>query len=195
MAKHLDTDIFPDFTVALMHGRMKSKEKEEIMEGFRGGEIDILVATTVVEVGVDVPNASLILIEHAERFGLAQLHQLRGRIGRGEKQSYCLLFGQGETDTAQQRLQIMTETNDGFRIAEEDLRIRGPGQFFGTAQHGLPDLKIADLLRDTDLLRMARRDAFALAKADPHLPGPFGATLRQALSETFGDDVALVDVG
>lgn len=193
--KFLQTEVFPEFNVGLLHGQMERTEKAQTMEAFRAGKIHILVATVVIEVGVDVPNATIMVIEHADRFGLAQLHQLRGRIGRGEQKSYCLLFADQGSETSQQRLQIMSDTNDGFRIAEEDLRIRGPGEFFGTSQHGLPDLKIADLLKDTDLLRMARRDAFDLARADPQLSGPFGATLRRALRQTFGDTVALVDVG
>jgi len=193
--KILQAKIFPEFKVALLHGQMERELKQRIMEDFRRRKIDILVATVVIEVGVDVPNATIMVIEHAERFGLAQLHQLRGRIGRGDQQSYCLLFGEAGTETAQQRLEIMTQTNDGFRIAEEDLRIRGPGEFFGTAQHGLPKLKIANLLEDMDILQMARRDAFALAKKDPELKAPQHQALRRALRETFGEDLILGDVG
>lgn len=193
--EHLQKDIFTEFDVGLLHGQLDRREKQQIMENFRRKKIDILVSTVVIEVGVDVPNATIMVIEHADRFGLAQLHQLRGRIGRGDKQSYCLLFADAGTDQAQQRLDIMTRINNGFDIAEQDLRLRGPGEFIGTSQHGMPELKIADLLRDLDLLRLARRDAFALAKADPDLRLPEHAILRQVLLEQFGDDIKLVDVG
>jgi len=193
--EYLQREVFAEFTVGLLHGQMDHREKQQSMADFRSGKINILVATVVIEVGIDVPNATIMVIEHADHFGLAQLHQLRGRIGRGEAQSYCLLFGQARTEVAQQRLEIMTKTTDGFRIAEEDLRIRGPGQFFGAAQHGLPQLKIADILDDADLLRMARRDAFALARDDPQLKAPENHILRRALLEAFGEDLGLVDVG
>jgi ATP-dependent DNA helicase RecG len=158
--QHLSQEVFPDLRVGLLHGRLKSAEKEEAMARFSSGQIQILVSTTVVEVGVDVPNASVIVIEHAERFGLAQLHQLRGRIGRGAAKSYCLLMcGKRTTDEAEQRLKCMVETTDGFTIAERDLEIRGPGEFFGTKQSGLPALRAANLIRDRDLLEQARRDA------------------------------------
>jgi len=164
--------IFPHRRVGLIHGRMGASEREMIMLKFKSGEIDILVATTVIEVGVDVPNASLMLIVHAERFGLAQLHQLRGRIGRGEHESYCILMAYPPfNEEAQQRLKAMESTCDGFRIAEEDLAIRGPGEFFGTRQSGMPDLRVASIIRDIDLLEMSRREAFALADSDPQLKG------------------------
>lgn len=162
--------VFPTKKIGLVHGKIRQEEREAIMWSFKSGDIDILVATTVIEVGVDVPNASLMLIVHAERFGLAQLHQLRGRIGRGSYESYCLLiayppFG----EDAKRRLKIMESTTDGFRIAEEDLDIRGPGEFFGTKQSGIPDLKIANIIRDIGILEAARRDAFTLVDADPSL--------------------------
>jgi ATP-dependent DNA helicase RecG len=149
---------------------MKSQEKEKIMQDFSNGKINILFSTTVIEVGVDVPNATVMVIEHAERFGLSQLHQLRGRVGRGLKKSFCILKTPNHiSEIAQKRLQIMTETTDGFQIAEEDLRIRGWGDFFGTRQSGLPVFKIANPVLDQDILQTARKDAFAVVKSDPHL--------------------------
>jgi len=158
--------------VGLLHGRMANKEKDAIMQEFKEGKIQVLVSTTVIEVGVDVPNATVIIIENAERFGLAQLHQLRGRVGRGDKQSYCLLVTPSNNPTALERLKIMTETNDGFKLAEEDLRLRGPGEFFGNKQHGLPEFRLADLARDGDILVKARRLALQVLKEDPTLDKP-----------------------
>ena len=158
--EHLSRDVFPDLKVDCLHGRMKSVEKEECMQRLTTGQTQVLVSTTVIEVGVDVANASVMLVEHAERFGLAQLHQLRGRIGRGTAKSYCLLMkGKKGSDDAEQRLQCMVETTDGFKIAEKDLEIRGPGEFFGTKQSGLPSLRVANLLRDADILETARNEA------------------------------------
>ncbi|HMK48608.1 MAG TPA: ATP-dependent DNA helicase RecG, partial [Thermodesulfovibrionales bacterium] len=162
--------IFPDFRIGLLHGRMKTQEREDIMESFKKGEIDILVSTTVIEVGVDVPNATLMIIIHAERFGLSQLHQLRGRIGRGSHRSYCILLAYSPYgEEARKRLGIMSESGDGFRIAEEDLQIRGPGDFFGTRQSGLPDLRIANIVRDSFLMGEARKEAFAMIEGDPEI--------------------------
>ena len=151
---------------------MHHDEREAVMSAFKSGDIDLLVSTTVIEVGIDVPNASLMLIVHAERFGLAQLHQLRGRIGRGGYDSYCLLMAYPPfSDEAKRRLKAMESTGDGFKIAEEDLAIRGPGDFFGTRQSGLPELKIANIIRDMGVLEISRKEAFALADAEPDLSG------------------------
>ena len=160
MYEHLRDRVFPTFSVGLLHGKMKASEKEEIMSRFVAGEIQILVATTVVEVGVDVPNASVMVIEHAERFGLSQLHQLRGRVGRGAEKSFCvLLASEKQTSVARERLGIMEETSDGFRIAEKDLELRGPGEVMGTRQSGLPTFRIGNLVRDVQILEEARREA------------------------------------
>jgi ATP-dependent DNA helicase RecG len=159
--------VYPDYSLALLHGRMKPKEKDDIMESFQNGEIHILVSTTVIEVGIDVPNATIMIIEHAERFGLSQLHQLRGRIGRGEEQSYCFLIAHEPVGAiARERLQCMIETNDGFKIAEKDLQLRGPGDFFGTMQSGMPEFKFANLVRDRTMLFAAREIAEFIVKDD-----------------------------
>src|SRR5690606_3562666 len=150
---------FSDLKVGLVHGKMRPSEKDEVMKSFISGETDILVSTTVIEVGVNVPNATLMVIENAERFGLSQLHQLRGRVGRGSHQSYCILFNDSRSEIASERMQVMTETHDGFVISEKDLELRGPGDFFGTRQHGIPDLKIANLYRDMDILKKAQEAA------------------------------------
>jgi ATP-dependent DNA helicase RecG len=170
MASHLQADIFPDWKVGLLHGRMKAGEKETVMAAFKAGATHLLVSTTVIEVGVDVPNATVMVIEHPERFGLAQLHQLRGRVGRGSHQSYCVLMGPRMfAEEARERLTAFARTTDGFRIAEEDLRLRGPGEFFGTRQSGLPDLRAANIIRDAELLEQARVEAFELLERDPRL--------------------------
>lgn len=169
MAKYLKENIFPEFTVTLLHGGMTERKKDRVMDDFRKGKTNVLVSTVVIEVGIDVPNASIMVIDHAERYGLAQLHQLRGRIGRGPYNSFCLLFGDFTTPEAEDRLKIMEASNDGFRIAEEDLRIRGPGEFLGTRQSGFPEFKIANLARDFDTLKTARDDAFRLIRQDPSL--------------------------
>jgi ATP-dependent DNA helicase RecG len=157
--KDLQSGFLKDYKLALIHSSIASDQKKEIMEKFRDGEIDVLVATTVIEVGVDVSNASIMIIENAERFGLAQLHQLRGRVGRGRHQSYCILISNPPGEDASHRLEIMCKSNNGFLIAEEDLKMRGPGEFFGTKQHGIDDLKVASLIDDQKLLVEARDEA------------------------------------
>ncbi|MFC1676570.1 ATP-dependent DNA helicase RecG [Planctomycetota bacterium] len=193
--KHLSTNIYPEFKVALLHGQMPSENKQSIMADFRKGKINVLVSTVVIEVGVDVPNATMMVIEGADRFGLAQLHQLRGRIGRGQSKSYCFLFTDTENETVNERLEVMTRTNDGFEIAEHDLRLRGPGELFSTRQHGLPDLKIANIIDDYDLLTMARRNATEMVTKDPMLKNPKNKNLRKILVEKFGESIGLSNIG
>ena len=190
----LNEKVFPEFTVALLHGQMTSDEKTKTMADFRVGKIDVLVSTVVIEVGVDVPNATIMVIENANRFGLAQLHQLRGRIGRGQSKSYCLLFAETEDETAISRLDIMTRSRDGFEIAEHDLKLRGPGELFSTRQHGLPDLKIANIIEDFDLLRLARKNAFEMIACDPKLTQRRHGNIRKALLEKFAEKLGLVDI-
>lgn len=177
--------VFPGLNVELIHGRMKPKEKEQVMGDFARGDTHILVSTTVIEVGVDVPNAVLMVIENAERFGLSQLHQLRGRVGRGQHKSYCVLFSSSDSQDARARLDVMCKTGDGFKIAEEDLRLRGPGDFFGSRQHGLPEMKIADLSYDMDMLKTAQNAAFELIEDDKNLQKPENSKLRERIEEVF----------
>jgi ATP-dependent DNA helicase RecG len=193
MAEHLQKDVFPDLRVGLLHGRMKPAEKEAVMDAFRAGELDILVSTTVIEVGVDVPNAAAIVIEDADRFGLAQLHQLRGRVGRSDHQSYCILIANPKSDDGQRRMEIMTRTNNGFLIAEEDLRIRGPGEIYGTRQSGMSSFRVADLVKDMRLLEVARQEAFHLLESDPDLSRPEHTALREAV-ERFRHRFAIATV-
>ena len=184
-AKKLREEVFPDLRVCLLHGKMKPKEKEKVMEDFAAGSGDILVATTVVEVGVDVPNATCMVVENAERFGLSQLHQLRGRVGRGQAKSYCILLSEHPSEETKRRLKVMTKTNDGFEISREDLALRGPGDFFGQRQHGLPALKIADLSCDMALLDEAQQAAKGWMAQDPALEKPESGVLRARIEMLF----------
>jgi ATP-dependent DNA helicase RecG len=195
----LAAEVFPGVPIGLVHGRQASAERNEAMERFRVGKDRILVATTVIEVGVDVPNATVMMIEHAERFGLSQLHQLRGRVGRGAASSHCLLVtgnsGAEWGPVARERLRVMEETSDGFRIAEADLELRGPGEFLGTRQSGLPDFAVAELARDQAILAEAREEAFALVQRDPELSSAGNAQLRDYLLHRWRGRLSLARVG
>ena len=206
--EELRKDVFPDLRLGLLHGRLASSEKEAVMDAFRQGAIDVLLATTVIEVGIDIPNATVMVIENAERFGLAQLHQLRGRVGRGGEQSYCILLTQRYRPSeglpsaddeshrlAERRLAAMVRTTDGFQIAETDLRIRGPGDFFGTRQSGMPEFRVADLVRDGQILAEAREDAFRLIEEDPGLNDPSHRMLAEDLRAEFRDELPLLQTG
>ena len=186
-ARQLQEQVFPDLRVALLHGKLRPREKEAVMAAFAAGEVQILVSTTVVEVGVDVPNASLIVIENADRFGLSQLHQLRGRVGRGKHQSYCVLVTSTRSVETMGRLRVLTSTTDGFKISEEDLKLRGPGDFFGSRQHGLPQMKLADLAGDTRLLGEAQRAARELLEKDPDLSRPEDRPVLDQVRRLFSD--------
>ena len=178
-------EVFPKYRVEYIHGKMKQKDKDSIMERFKKHEIDILISTTVIEVGVDVPNSNIMVIENAERFGLAQLHQLRGRVGRGDYQSYCILKFEGKSDTVRKRMKVMCETNDGFVISEKDLELRGSGDFFGTMQHGLPEFKIANLFQDVDMLKMVQSVAMKILLDDPKLEKPENKLLKDLIKDKF----------
>ena len=190
-ARELRERVFPDLRVGLVHGRLKAREKEDVMAAFHRGEVDVLVSTTVIEVGVDVPNASLMIIENAERFGLSQLHQLRGRVGRGKHQSWCILMTSSRSEAARERLRALCATNNGFQIAEEDLRLRGPGDFFGKRQHGLPQLKVADFAADMELLKEARAAAEELVGSDPELKQPAHRLLKKRVRQLFDENAEL----
>ncbi len=180
---------FRDLNVGLLHGKMKASEKENTMKSFVDGKIDILVSTTVIEVGMDVPNASIMVVENAERFGLAQLHQLRGRVGRGVHKSYCILFNDSKSEIAKERMNVMQKTNDGFIISDKDLELRGPGEFFGVRQHGLPEFKIANLYKDIDLLKIAQNEALEVLKKDPLLESEENKNIKIKVSELFGKEL------
>jgi ATP-dependent DNA helicase RecG len=186
---------FSDFRLGLLHGRQDEETKAEVMERFLAKEIDLLVCTSVIEVGVDVPNATLLLVEHGERFGLSQLHQLRGRVSRGPVPGQCWLFAEPPGDEARDRLRAFVRTTDGFALAEEDVRLRGVGEFFGTRQHGLGELRFGSLVRDADLLSQARQDAFALVTDDARLRRPEHGLLRAAVLERYGKTLDLAEIG
>ncbi|RDY24865.1 ATP-dependent DNA helicase RecG [Romboutsia maritimum] len=185
LVEELKLEFFSDLRVGLLHGKMKSKEKENIMKSFKNKEIDILVSTTVIEVGVNVPNATLMIIENAERFGLAQLHQLRGRVGRGIHKSYCILIYASKSDVCRQRMSIMEQTNDGFKISEKDLEIRGPGEFFGTRQHGLPELKVANIFKHMKILKIAQQEARYIIGEDHGLYSFENNLLKREIFDKF----------
>ncbi|MDH5541389.1 MAG: ATP-dependent DNA helicase RecG [Nitrospinota bacterium] len=188
--------IFPDLKIGLVHGRMKADEKESVMHSFMNRELDVLISTTVVEVGIDQPNATVMMVEHSERFGLAQLHQLRGRVGRGTERSYCLLAIEYPiSDVARERLKVMTKTTDGFIIAEKDLELRGTGDILGTKQSGLPEFKMANLLRDFDILKNAKDEAFAVIGKDPTLKLPEHQPLRKEIERNWSERLLLGDIG
>lgn len=178
-------EIFPQYKVEYIHGKMRPKDKDSIMERFKNKEIDILISTTVIEVGVDVPNSNIMVIENAERFGLAALHQLRGRVGRGEYQSYCILKFEGKSENVRKRMKVMCETNDGFVISEKDLELRGAGDFFGTMQHGLPEFKIANLFEDIETLKMVQSVAIKILSDDPKLEKNENKLLKELIKEKF----------
>lgn len=189
-AEKLSETAFKGYNIGLLHGKMKAKEKENVMNAFLNGDVKILVSTTVIEVGVDVPDATIMVVENAERFGLSQLHQLRGRVGRGSAQSYCILVSDSKTETARHRLSIMKNYSDGFKIADEDLKQRGPGDFFGSRQHGLPDLKIADMLGNTEMLALCRQAADEILRDDYNLDKPENKPLADAISDMFRNSVS-----
>ena len=191
LAERYKNEVFADYKVEYLHGKMKPKEKDEIMEKFKKGEIDILISTTVIEVGVNVPNASIMIIENAERFGLAQLHQLRGRVGRGEYKSYCILKYQGNSDIIRQRMSIMQETNDGFKISEKDLELRGSGEFFGTKQHGLPEFKIANIFQDMPMLKNIQSIASNILQEDPELEQEKNKRLKHEVEKKFVENIEM----
>ena len=187
MKEELKQKYFSDLNVEVLHGKMKPSLKDQIMNDFKNNEIQILVSTTVIEVGVNVPNATLMIIENAERFGLAQLHQLRGRVGRGKHKSHCILIYSSKTNICKERMEIMEETNDGFKISEKDLEIRGPGEFFGTRQHGLPELKVANIFKHIKILKLAQEEAKNILKDDKNLNKNENLLLKREIIEKFSD--------
>jgi ATP-dependent DNA helicase RecG len=192
--ERLAREVFPDLRLGLIHGQLRAEEKDAVMRAFAAGELDLLVSTTVIEVGIDVANATVMVVEHAERFGLSQLHQLRGRVGRGADESYCILIASGEPE-AVERLRVFARTEDGFEIAREDLTLRGMGDLFGARQHGVPDFRFLDPLRDEELIARAQGHARAIIEADPRLQRPEHERFRHALTARYGERARLFEVG
>lgn len=191
LSKKYKEEIFKDYKVEMLHGKMKAKDKERIMQEFKNNEINVLISTTVIEVGVDVPNANIMIIENAERFGLAQLHQLRGRVGRGEYQSYCILKYNGNSSIIRQRMQTMTDTDDGFKIAEKDLELRGSGEFFGTKQHGLPEFKVANLFEDIPVLKQVQELAIKIEQTDSKLQKEENKELKELVQRLMKERIEI----
>ena len=191
LSKKYKEEIFKDYKVEMLHGKMKAKDKERIMQEFKNNEINVLISTTVIEVGVDVPNANIMVIENAERFGLAQLHQLRGRVGRGEYQSYCILKYNGNSSIIRQRMQTMTDTDDGFKIAEKDLELRGSGEFFGTKQHGLPEFKVANLFEDIPVLKQVQELAIKIEQTDSKLEKEENKELKELVQRLMKERIEI----
>ena len=190
--QELNKNIFSELNVGLVHGRMKSNEKDKVMLDFSRNKIQVLISTTVIEVGVDIPNATVMVVEHAERFGLTQLHQLRGRVGRGLDKSYCILVRRNITVIAQSRLEIMEETNDGFIIADEDLKLRGPGEYFGIKQSGFFQFKIANMISDGSIIRDARKAAFEIIENDPDLQESRHRLLQEIFYQEYADHLEMI---
>lgn len=195
MYEHLQKDIFPEFKLALLYGKMKANEKGKLLRDFKNNKVNILVSTVIIEVGIDVPNATVMVIENADMFGLAQLHQLRGRVGRGEYESYCILLSDPKNETARRRLEAFEQLQDGFELAEEDLSIRGPGQLLGTKQHGLPEIRFGDIVQDRDILELARHEAFELVEKDSGLSDERNKNLREVILQRYKDKMELFEVG
>ena len=193
--EHLRKNVFPDFKLALIHGRMKAKQKDKLMRGFRNNKINMLISTVLIEVGIDIPNATVMIIENADRFGLAQLHQLRGRIGRGEYKSYCILLSDPKGENARRRLEAFERMEDGFELAEEDLSMRGPGQLLGTRQHGLPEMRFGNIVADKDIFELARREAFELVEKDSGLRDERNRNLREAILSRYKGKMGLTKAG
>ena len=194
MYAYLSEKVFPGLEVGLLHGKMKKEEKDEVMINFKQNKINILISTTVIEVGIDIPNATVMLIEHAERFGLTQLHQLRGRVGRGSEKSYCILVHRKVTENSKKRLKIMESTSDGFKISDEDLKIRGPGEFFGIRQSGFLKYKIANMVTDGPILRSARKAAFSLVEKDATLSHQEHNLIRDRLVNEYQEKLQKINI-